>query len=173
MVKHRVRKTTTRKKSKAKQVKLNPENWIRNSKEIAELREILGNTCEVVKGETSSPVIDHSHEDGSVRGVLDFKVNILEGRFLKLFTKMQIERDFGIDFPTFLVNMGTYLQQEPKDTRLHYKYMDDFRNKVSRWKKDELLLRLQKDYGIVVDSKVLVKDLVQMYVQEWVYEKEK
>lgn len=118
-------------------------------------------------------MVDHSHNDGSVRGVLDSKVNMLEGRFLKLFTKMQIERDFGIDFPTFLVNMGIYLQQEPKDTRLHYKYMDDFRKKVSRWRKDELLLRLQEDYSIVVDNKVLVKDLVQMYVQEWVYEKEK
>ena len=51
--------------------------------------------------------------------------------------------------------------------------MDAQRKVVKRWRKEVLLLRLEEDLGIVADSKTLMSELVQIYMQNWVYEVEK
>lgn len=161
-----------RTKKRAKGVTLSSEYWFRNSKELAQLREELltqqRGLCAVTGKPTTSPVVDHSHSDGVIRGVLDSQANMLEGRYLSLFNKSKIGVKYNLTFPEFLINLGIYLQKAPTETRLHPKHMEAFRKKVKRWRKEELILRLEKDYGIIPEPKTLVADLVQMYVQAWV-----
>lgn len=161
-----------RTKKRAKGVTLSSEYWFRNSKELAQLREELliqqGNVCAITGKPTDSPVVDHNHSDGAIRGVLDAQANMLEGRYLSLFNKSKIGVKYNLTFPEFLINLGIYLQKAHTGTRLHPKHMEDFRKKVKRWRKEELMLRLEKDYGIIPEPKTLVAELVQMYVQAWV-----
>lgn len=122
-------------------------------------------------------VLDHCHyrkdnstfqEDGRCRGVIASSVNLLEGRFLKLFQKSRIEEKYGICFEDFLIKLGEYLKEDNSSEKFHYKYMDDFRKVVKRWGKVKLLERLQSDFNLKPSSDTLVADLVQIYLQAWV-----
>ncbi|AHK11157.1 endonuclease VII [Shewanella sp. phage 1/4] len=168
-------------KVKSKVVRLNPDIWVRSADDIKTVRKLKlrqqGGLCAITKAKLtlSTGVLDHAHdaaslsEDGRLRGVLASQVNMLEGRFLKLFKKARIQEKYDITFEDFLINMGNYLKQSNTQEKFHFKYMDDFRKVVKRWRKDELLQRLAEDFGIIASDKTLVVDLVQMYVQHWVY----
>jgi len=129
--------------------------------------------CAITGLPLETGVLDHTHErgcgkEGACRGVLLSEVNMLEGRYLQLFQRLKLDVKYGLTFPEFLINMGTYLQKDNSKQPLHPKYMDDFRKKVKRWKKETLIKKLKEDFDIVVEEKTLVKDLVQLYVQTWV-----
>lgn len=164
-------------KSRAKAISLNKEWWLRGGKDITLHREALlskqQDKCAISGVDLDTGCLDHCHDTGNCRGVLLSEVNMLEGRFLKLFRKLKLDAKYGLTFPEFLINMGTYLQRDTSENMLHYKYMDDFRKKIKRWRKDTLVLRLNKDFNISVEGKELVAELVQMYMQAWVDEKEK
>lgn len=161
-----------RTKKRAKGVTLPSEFWFRNSKELSELRSLMytsqGSVCAITGKPSPSLTVDHNHSDGCIRGVIDAQVNLLEGRYLSLYNKSKIGDKFDLTFPEFLIRLGTYLQNDITETRLHPKHMEAFRKKVKRWRKEELLLRLKEDYGIISEPKMLVPDLVQLYVQSWV-----
>jgi hypothetical protein len=161
-----------RQKSRSKGVTLSSEFWFRNSREISEFREFMyqqqGMYCAVSEEPTANPVLDHNHLDGKVRGVLDSQVNMIEGRYLSLYNKSKVGTKFNLTFSEFLIRLGNYLQKDITETRLHPKHMEDFRKKVKRWRKEELLTRLKEDYNITPEPKTLVSDLVQLYVQAWV-----
>lgn len=169
------RKTT---KARAKSIKLNQKFWLRNASDISFYRDVKlleqGGKCAITGIVPDNPCLDHAHasngfgKEGACRGVLDSQVNLLEGRYLQLFKKAGLDRKYNLDFPSFLINMGEYLQQDNSKAPLHKEYMESFRKKVKRWKKDHLLLRLYTDYGIEANPKLLVSDLVQMYIQKWV-----
>lgn len=170
-------------RKRSKTINLNPEIWVRSSDDIKYIRsqklKSQGGKCEVSKAEILTGVLDHAHcdssssEDGRLRGVLASEVNMLEGRFLKLFKRSKIEDKYGITFEDFLINLGEYLKQDNTQEKYHFKYMDDFRKQVRRWGKPKLIERLENDFGIVMSDKTLVAELVQVYVQNWVYEVEK
>ncbi len=181
MVRHR-RIPTKRRKGRAKGIKLSPEYWLRNSKDIQQYREQAlveqGGVCAVSKVPLITGCLDHCHKDGSgsdgkVRRVLLSEVNCLEGKYLKLFKRMKLDTKYNLTFPEFLINLGTYLQESNEDNLLHFKYMDDFRKQVKRYRKDTLLLKLKEEYDIVPEKDLLVADLVQIYIQKWVDEIEK
>lgn len=173
-----MRKRIRRKRSKS--VILNPNVWVRNSEDIKIIRshklKLQKGKCAVTGGKIVIGVLDHAHhqgasssEDGRLRGVLDTRVNMLEGRFLKLFKRSKIEELYGITFEDFLINLGNYLKQDNSQEKFHFKYMDDFRKQVKRWGKPKLLERLESDFGIKMSSDTLVDELVQVYIQNWVY----
>ena len=129
--------------------------------------------CAVSGTRLNTGVLDHTHEggegwEGRVRGVLLSEVNMLEGRYLKLFNKLKMKQKYGIDFPDFLISLGTYLKQDNSGKPLHFKYMDDKRKQIKRLRKQELVNKLETDFNIHVDGSFLVKDLVQLYMREWV-----
>jgi len=169
-------------KRRSKTIRLHPNIWVRSAEDIRIVRGIKlkgqGGVCAITKAKISTGVLDHAHdaasmsEDGRLRGVLASEVNMLEGRFLKLFKKARIQHKYGITFEDFLINMGEYLKQSNSQEKFHFKYMDDFRKVVKRWRKAELLLRLEEDFGIIASDKTLVTELVQIYVQHWVYKVE-
>lgn len=171
-----------RRRKRSKTITLHPEIWLRNSNDIkyerARKLEEQGGKCAVSGADITSGVLDHTHkkgigEDGRLRGVLASEVNMLEGRFLKLFQRSKIEDKYGITFDDFLISLGEYLKKDNTQEKFHFKYMDDFRKEVKRWTKPILLVRLQEDFNIKMDEKTLVSELVQVYVQNWVYEVEK
>jgi hypothetical protein len=167
---------------RSKTVRLNPEIWVRNAEDVKVVRSLKlknqGGVCAITLARIPTGVLDHAHdsaslsEDGRIRGVLSTEVNMLEGRFLKLFKKVRIQDKYGITFEDFLINMGNYLKQSNSQEKFHFKYMDDFRKVVKRWRKPEILLRLKEDFGIELSDKTLMAELVQIYVQHWVYQVE-
>lgn len=178
-----------RRSKRSKSITLDERIWVKSTdvKDVREekLREQKGN-CAIHGNPPDKPVLDHSHmfyeanydinpynEEGRVRGVLESDLNMLEGRYLKLYQKARIQEKYGISFPDMLISMGKYLKLDNSAEKFHYMYLNEMRKKVKYWRKDKLLLRLKEDYNLTPDSKTLMEDLVQMYMQHWVYEVEK
>lgn len=176
--------TSKRRKVPAKVVTLDNRIWIKQGIDLtkyrtAKLKEQKGK-CAVTGAKITTGVLDHAHEDcenpyqedGRVRGVLASDVNMLEGRFLRLFKRARIGEKYNISFPDFLINLGNYLRIDNSENKFHFKYMDDLRKRVKTWLKDDIILRLKDDFGIVASEKMDKSMLVQMYVQAWVKEVE-
>lgn len=166
-----------RRRKRSKSVSLDKSFWLRNSAEIQLYRETKlkqqKGVCAVSGVSLEVGTLDHTHKDGcgaegGVRGVLLSEVNTLEGKYLKLFRRMKLDTKYDLTFPEFLISLGEYLQQDNTGTPLHFKYMDDFRKSVKRWRKDTLIKKLYEDFGVKASSGALVRDLVQLYVQNWV-----
>jgi hypothetical protein len=170
-----------RKTPKSKVVILDPRIWVKSS-EIKKEREMK---LRKQKGRCAitgvllkeNAVYDHCHEDGvgesgRFRGVIASEVNMLEGRFLQLFKRAKIQNKYGISFEDFLINLGYYLKQDNTQEKFHHRYMDDFRKVVKRWTVTKLVDTLKEDFNIVVSPNTPKEELVQMYVQHWVYKVE-
>lgn len=178
----RKRKSSPKKsrQPRAKPIKLDPDVWVRSGKSITDYRSSLlfeqEGLC-AISGlpltETNS-VLDHAHADsgggvdGKCRGVLQSDINMIEGRYLKLFKKAKLNERFGLTFAQLLINMGQYLQQDNSDRKYHYKYMDDLRKYISRLRKDQIELKLYKDFDIVITGKEDKRELVRMCIQAFV-----
>lgn len=168
---------TRRRRKRAKNVILDKDIWLRNSAEIKAYREqVLSEQkgkCAVTSIPLTVGALDHTHQGGvgkagGCRGVLLSEVNTLEGKYLRLFKRMKLDVKYDLTFPEFLISLGEYLQQDNSSSPLHFKFMEDFRKSVKRWRKDTLLRKLKEDFAIEASDKTLVADLVQIYVQEWV-----
>ncbi len=182
MVRRRRRRVTNKKSStpRAKSVKLDKSVWVRSGKSITDYRNSLlfeqEGLCAIsgLPLSNTNSVLDHGHSDsgggvdGKVRGVLQSDLNMLEGRYLKLFKKAKLNERFGLTFAQLLINMGEYLLQDNSDRPYHYKYMDDLRKHISRLRKDEIELKLYKDFDIVISGNEDKRELVRMYVQSFV-----
>jgi hypothetical protein len=169
------------KRSRAKAIRLSREIWLRNAKEIKEYRDtelmLQEGRC-VISGipldeDTRLPVLDHCHSagegtDGKVRGVLLSEINMLEGKYLKLFRRMKLDEKYGLTFPTFLINMGEYLLQDNSERPLHFKYMSDFRDYIKRFNRITLVSKLKKDFNIDAEPTEAHNELVRLYIQAWV-----
>lgn len=173
-------------KSRAKAIKLSKEYWLRNNKEIKAYRdaELLEQDyrCAIsfLPLDDSNSCLDHQHmcgdglpqgdilTDGRVRGVLQRDLNLLEGKYLSYFKRMKLGERFNLNFADTLVNMGLYLQQDNSDKPLHYKFAADWRSYISKLTKVEILSKLKNEFGIEPDKTTLKRDLVRLFVQEWV-----
>ena len=172
--KRRVVKSPSKRKKPAKAIKLDPNIWVRSGKSITDYRSKLlleqEGRCGIsfLELNNSNSVLDHDHAFGRVRGVLQSDINMLEGRYLKLFNKAKLNERFGLDFPQFLINMGLYLQQDNSDRPYHYHYMSELRKYISRLRKDQIELKLYKDFAIVVSGDEDKRELVRVYIQKFV-----
>lgn len=164
-----------KRKKSAKRITLNPNFWLRNSDDVKTYREKVlyeqKGKCAVSGVNITTGCLDHTHingigEDGRVRGVLLSEVNVLEGRYLKLFNKLKLEQKYDINFPDFLINLGRYLKQDNSNNLLHFKYMEEFRKSVDRLLKDDIQSKLEREFGVKCDG--LKSELVRLYVQCWV-----
>lgn len=178
----RKRKSSPKKsrQPRAKPVRLNPDVWVRSGKSITDYRSSLlfeqEGLCAIsgLPLSNSNSVLDHGHSDsgggvdGKVRGVLQSDINMLEGRYLKLFKKAKLNERFGLTFAQLLINMGQYLQQDNSDRPYHFCYMTDLRKYISRLRKDQIELKLYKDFDIVITGNEDKRELVRMYMQSFV-----
>ena len=177
-----------RRKKRSKVVSLDPRIWVKSSDVSCYRKEKLlqqDGKCAIHGKPPDKPVLDHAHafygdncdinpyiEEGRIRGVLEADINSLEGRYLKLYHRAKIQEKYGISFPDLLINMGEYLKLNNSHEKFHYAYMADFRKQVQRWGKDKILMRLKLDFHIEMNKETIVSELVQVYVQNWVYKVE-
>ncbi len=168
-------------KPRAKAIRLNPLFWVRNAKDITQYRDAelfeQGGKC-AISGlpltDSSKATLDHAHSasgggvDGKVRGVLETQINMMEGRYLKLFQKAKLDVKYGLTFPTFLINMGEYLLQDNSDKPYHVGYMNDLRKYISRLRKDQIESKLLIDFKIPITGKEDKGELVRLYTQAFV-----
>lgn len=165
---------------RAKPIKLDPNVWLRNSSDIAKYRESMlidqDNMCAIsfLPLDVNNSTLDHAHSDspsnidGKVRGCLESQVNMLEGRYLKLFKKARLEVKYGLDFPTFLINMGLYLQQDNSSNPYHYNYMTDLRNHIKRLTRSEIASKIRNEFNIEAVETEAKGELVRRYTQAFV-----
>lgn len=155
-------------------IKLDPEVWLRTSKEIAEWRDSMlieqDHMCAVssLPLNFSNSVCDHDHQLGRCRGVLENSTNALEGMFLSKFNKLKMKERYGLDFPTFLINLGEYLQQDNSHHPYHNGYMNDLRNYIKRLTRTEIASKIRNEFKIDADETEPKGELVRRYVQEFV-----
>lgn len=167
---------------RAKTIKLDKELWLRAASDIKVYRkealEKQDGKCAISGVPLEVGVLDHTHkdgcgEDGRCRGVLLSEINMLEGRYLKLFKRLKLDIKYGLTFPEFLISMGEYLQKDNSESPMHHKFMDDFRKQVSRYRKDTLVRKLKEEFNMGISPLTTQGDLVQIYIQNWVYRLEK
>ena len=158
-----------KRKSPAKGIILSDEKWLRKVKVKEERDKLLleqEGKCAISTIPIETGALDHDHETGLCRGVLLSEVNMLEGRYLKLFNKLKLSEKYGISFSGMLISMGEYLNKDYSSSKLHYGLMESYRKKISRLTKPVLQDKLLSEYGIIsVGDK---KELVRLYVQAWV-----
>lgn len=178
-----------KRKKRSKSVTLDPRIWVKSTdvKDVREEKLIQqGGNCAIHGNPPEKAVLDHTHmfyrdncevnpytEEGRVRGVLESTINMLEGRYLRLFNKAKIQEKYGISFPDLLINMGEYLKLDNSQEKFHYMYVTEKRKEVKSWRKDYLLERLKLDFQLEPSKETLVSELAQLYIQHWVYEVEK
>lgn len=162
---------------RAKPIKLDPTVWLRNSKDIADYRasELIDTDYKcAVSGlplNLSNSTLDHAHADagggvdGRVRSVLQAEVNLIEGRFLKLFKKARLDKKYGLNFAEFLVSLGEYLQEDNSHKPYHFAYMTDLRNHIKRLNKEVIVDKLLKEFNIEESVKTNKGELVRRYIQ--------
>ncbi len=159
---------TRKRKSPAKGITL-PKGWLKKT-EVKESRELLlryqGGKCAISGVALTTGALDHDHSGGHIRGVLLSEINMLEGRYLKLFNKLKLKEKYGIDFADMLFCMGQYLKEDYSDNDIHFGVMEAFRKKINRLTKPVLESKLLSDYGITSTGDK--KELVRLYVQAWV-----
>lgn len=164
----------TRKRNKS--ITLSKDIWLRNSSDIKAYRKDAllkqGNLCAISKTPLEVGCLDHSHLLGFTRGVIQNEINLLEGKYLKLFNKMKINQKYKLTFGDFLCNMGNYLNEDYSNNLLHYMFMSDTRKKLKYLKKEVLLLKLKNDYNIRAAPSSSKEELVHLYMTAWVDEKE-
>ena len=176
---------TKAKPPRASPIKLDPKVWVRSGKSITDYRESLLLDQEGVCAISGLPlnsssvplhsnsVLDHAHADspnvdGKCRGVLLSEINMLEGRYLKLFKKSKLGEKYGLTFPELLINIGQYLQQDNSEYKYHHKFMDDLRKNISRLRKDKIVDMLLKDFNILAKGTTEKRELVRLYIQAFV-----
>ena len=163
---------------RAKPVKLNPAVWLRQT-DIPQWRdnELLHQEglCQItgLPLNIDNSVADHTHSDGEgvdgkMRGVILGEANSLEGMYLKKFKRFKMGKKFNLDFPTFLINLGEYLQQDNSKQKYHYKYMTELRDHIKRLNRQDIVDKLFKEFNISSEVTETHGELVRLYTQSFV-----
>lgn len=177
--------TKTKKSSsvRAKPIKLDPDIWLRNSKDIALYRdkELLHQDYKCgISGlplTVSNSCLDHCHfyscggdyqKEGKVRGVLERQINLLEGQFLKSFKRSGLQDKYGLIFSEVLMGMAEYLQEDNKTKPYHPEIVTTLRKHMNRLNRAQITERLLQDFNIVKESTEVKRDLVHYYCQAFV-----
>lgn len=157
---------------------LNKELWVRGSKEIKEYRDENSSSncvcCGLPFGEgMNQKCLDHSHQSGLVRGVLCAKCNLMLGR-IELYYRKLLSKT-GVPLLTILENLVQYLKDaESLHPVLHGEIIEAEKKRVSRWKNETIHTKLlQKGVDLLGISKYNKHQLVELWIQQFINEKEK
>ena len=156
---------------------MDKSKWVITQKEINTMRECLckkqDGLCAITKDPMKRPVLDHDHDLGYVRQVLESRVNMIEGKFLKLYNKY-ISKHTKLTFGEFLIAMGEYLSLDYSSNKLHGAIIDAERRKISRWKKETIYNKLMDKGLTLLDiSEYNQGQLVHLYLQDFIFDVEK
>lgn len=174
---------TSKRRAKCKKPRRKPvrlvyedDQWVRGSKQIAELREKLikeQNGIDPLTGEPlRKPVLDHCHLDGCCRGVLESFINMFEGRILKTWMKYCNDHT-DTSLSVVLRNLADYLEKDWLNMPLHGAYVDDQAKFIKRCSIETICRRAKEEFGADLDKNLSKAELVAAYMQLFVEKAER
>lgn len=176
-IRKRVKQTASRRRQIRFSLDYDKTKWVISSLGIKKLRESFDNTvCPVSLEPFSSSgmkqaVLDHSHLDGKVRGVLAAGSNLFEGRCWKYFKKLFKDKSYE-DYCEMLIRLGEYLKQEPIEI-LHGAIVQAEKKHVSRWRNETLYKKLLEKGVALEDLECYTRyQLVELWLNQFIKEKE-
>lgn len=145
--------------------------WLKDSKEIAALREEMSEEqsgLDPVLGEPlRKPVLDHDHADGHCRGVLSQCVNTWEGYITKYWMKYVAEYT-DCSLSEALRRMADYLENDYSDLPFHKNYRDDMTKFLRRCSKATIIARAKKDLNLDIPEGLTKHEAIEAYMQEFI-----
>lgn len=145
--------------------------WLKDSKEIAALREEMSEEqdgLDPVLGEPlRKPVLDHDHADGHCRGVLSQCVNTWEGYITKYWMKYVAEYT-DCSLSEALRRMADYLENDYSDLPFHKNYRDDMTKFLRRCSKATIIDRAKKDLNLYISDDLTKHEAIEAYMQEFI-----
>lgn len=170
---------TSKRKAKCKKPRRKPvrlvyedDQWVRGSKQIAELREKLikeQNGIDPITGEPlRKPVLDHNHDfnSGKCRGVLNSSTNLFEGRVRKIFIKYLMGHT-DLSLPEVLRNLADYYEKDLKSMPLHGNHVDSYRKHLNRLNL-QALRQKAADLKIALEEQDGKNEIIQKILQEFI-----
>lgn len=161
------------------------DKWIKGSAQIKKHREMLidnasESSCMASGLRFSSEglqgyTMDHSHATGVVRGVLRADINIFLGRIEKYYNK--ILGKTGVSLIQVLEGTLNYLKST-EESRQSGNYMLDFRivdaelKRINRWKTETIYNKLQNRLEFLPIEEYTRQQVVEMYINQFIKEKE-
>ena len=162
------------------------DKWVKGDTQITKHREMLienayESSCmasglhfssEGLQGHT----LDHSHATGLVRGVLRADINLFLGRIEKYYNK--ILGKTGLSLIQVLEGLLKYLK-ESEEARQTGNYMLDFRivgaeiKRVSRWRTETIFNKLKNKLELLPVEEYTRQQVIEMYINQFIKEKEK
>lgn len=144
----------------------NSNRWLKNSNDIKEYRGSLikqqSGLCAVTSEPLKKPVVDHDHINFNTRGVIESYVNMVEGKFFKLFMKY-VNKHTDLTYPEFLVKLGEYLGQDFSNNPWHFMSVDKIYKRLNYLTIQGIRDKIIRDFGETVDiDKTLDKDQLRM-----------
>lgn len=184
------KKSTTKRTTSRRRVVYNfvydKDRWVKGSAQIKKHREMLienasESSCMVSGLHFSSEglqgyALDHCHATGVVRGVLRADTNILLGRVEKYYNK--ILGKTGLSLIEVLEGLLNYLKESEK-ARQSGDYMLDFRivdaelKRINRWKTETIFNKLKNKLELLPVEEYTRQQVVEMYINQFIQEKEK
>lgn len=145
--------------------------WLENQNQVNKYRQKLqtkqNNVCAVTGITLIRPVLDHNHQTGKCRNVIESKINMVEGKYLKIFNKY-LAKHYDFDFGEFLIMLGEYINSETTDSPLHFKIIEVEKRRVSKWKIEVLKNKL----NLPQTAKYSKQEIVNMWIEQFIKQKE-
>lgn len=155
---------------------LNPDLWIMNTNEVAQMREEVlssnGGLCEMTGEPIKRPSLDHDHSDPPVvRGVISQHCNTMEGYLIKYFNKY-CKHNTKLTLSEFLRKMADYFEKD-WNRGLHHRAISDKQTKLCRTTNQELIDILINDYNHIPESGLLKDDLINLIIDFYIKDLER
>lgn len=156
-------------------VALSQDLWVKDSRQIATLREKLifdQNGLDPILGEPlRKPCLDHDHFEGKCRGVLSQCVNTFEGYVLKAWMKY-VSAYTETSLSTALRNLADYLEQDYSRSPIHTGYKDDMLKFLRRCTNEKIIERAESDLGLIIPQGTQKHESITLYLAEFVRQTE-
>lgn len=160
-------------KKRRKSIALNPDFWVRNTKDVTEWRELNlpeDGLCPILKTKPRIWTLDHDHFSLHCRSVISGVGNIFEGRVTKDFQKY-VANHTDLSLSEVLRNLADYLEQPYwLYNKLHHRGVEDMRKHLERCTKETIQRKLREDFNIeLLDiSETLKEDLIILYLENFI-----
>lgn len=114
--------------------------------------------------------LDHDHaltgaNAGKVRGLLHSGCNRCEGKFGSWFKRFGMEGG-GVDFPTFLRNLATYLENDYSNNDFHPQYVTDMAAWFNR-QNLKAMKEVMREYGYEYNESDKKADLTKKFKKQF------
>ena len=144
----------------------NSKRWLRNANDIKEYRELLikqqSGMCAVTNEPLTKPVVDHDHLNFNTRGCINSFVNMVEGKFFKLFMKY-VNKHTKLSYGDFLIKLGEYLNKNYSESPWHFMSIDKIYKRLNYCSIQTIRDKILKDFGQIPEESLDKNQLRMLY----------